>query len=139
MRFRRHAHLPEDAGIDLAPMLDFFLNLLIFFIIIAAFVRDAGIEVQQPTAQTAQKQQRNNILIAITPGGEIWLDRQEVDLRLLRGQIERLRALNPDAAVVIQSDKDARTGLLVQVMDQARLAGVLRVAIAARESEPRSK
>lgn len=133
MRFHRHAHVQEDAGIDLAPMLDFFLNLLIFFIIIAAFVRDAGIEVQQPVAQTTQKQQRNNILIAISPSGEIWLDRQTIDIRLLRGQIERLRALNPDAAVVVQADKDARTGLLVQVMDQARLAGVQRVAIAARE------
>lgn len=132
MRFRRHAPPQEDAGIDLAPILDFFLNLLIFFIITAAFVKETGVEVNQPSAKTVQTQQRNSILIAITPSGEIWMDRKAVDLRMLRPLVEKAKAQNPEASVLIQSDSEARTGLLVQVMDQIRQAGVQRVAIAAK-------
>lgn len=133
MRHRRHTGAgDEETEINLTPMLDVIFIMLIFFIVTTSFVKEAGVEVNPPSAETARKQQTNNILIAITPAGEIWIDRKNVDLRALRANVERLRAENPEAAVVIQSDKDARTGLLVEVMDQVRLAGIERVAIAAQ-------
>ena len=132
MRHRRHGAGEEETEINLTPMLDVIFIMLIFFIVTTSFVKEAGVEVNPPSAETARKQQSSNILIAITPAGEIWIDRRNVDLRALRSTVERLRAENPEAAVVIQSDKDARTGLLVEVMDQVRLAGIERVAIAAR-------
>ena len=132
MKFRRHYEgAGEDTGIDLAPMLDFFMNLLIFFIITAAFVTEAGIKVNRPSAQTAVKQEKSNILVAISKNGEIWIDRQRVDIRALRPMIQKMKLENPNASVIIQADKDARASLLVETMDQARLAGVRDVAIAA--------
>ena len=131
MRIRRHSAPQEDAAIDLAPMLDFFLNLLIFFIISAAFVTEAGIRVSRPSAQTAVKEDSTSIFVAVSKDGEIWIDRQHVDIRTLRTVIQRMRTQRPKAAVVIQADQDARAGLVVEAMDQARLAGVLNVAVAA--------
>lgn len=132
MRFRRHQPPPEDSGIDLAPMLDFTMNLLIFFIVAASFVQEAGIKVNRPSAKTAVKEQNTSIFVAISAQGEVWIDRTHVDVRALRPVIQKLRAERPEAAVVIQSDRDARAGLLVEVMDQARLAGAKDVAVAAQ-------
>jgi biopolymer transport protein ExbD len=131
MRFRRHTPPIEDTGIDLAPMLDFVLNLLIFFIITNTFVSEAGIQINRPSAQTAVKEERSNIIVAISPQGEVWIDKQRIDIRSLRAVISRLRAANPQAGVIIQADKDASAGLMVEAMDQARLAGVRDVAVAA--------
>jgi biopolymer transport protein ExbD len=131
MKFRRHTVVQEETGIDLAPMLDFVMNLLIFFIIAAAFVHESGIRVNRPAAKTAKAEDKGSIFVAVSADNEIWIDRQRVDIRRLRGEIERLRHDRPKAAVVIQADRDARAGLMVEAMDQARLAGVADVAIAA--------
>ncbi len=131
MRMRRHHQRDEDTGIDLTPMLDVVFIMLIFFIVTSSFIKEAGVEVQRPQAQTADPQDKGNILIAITADGQVWMDKQVVDIRSVRAQVERLRLDQPDGAVVVQADRDARTGLVVQVMDQARLAGVQDVALAA--------
>ena len=132
MRSRRHA---EDTGghtgIDLAPMLDFVLNLLIFFIITTSFIKEAGTHVNKPDAVTAEYKRNGNILIAIRPNGDIWLDRKQVDLRDVRSVIERFHNERPEDTVVIIADKDSQTGVLTQVMDQVRSAGVETVSIAA--------
>ncbi len=134
MKVRRHAAAQEDTHIDLAPMLDFFLNLLIFFIISAAFVSESGIKVNRPSAKTAVKQDNASIFVGISAANEIYVDRQRVDIRLLRATLERLRAQKPQSPVVIQADRDARAGLVVEALDQARLAGAQDVAIAATPS-----
>lgn len=131
MRFRRHNPPPEDTGIDLAPMLDFFLNLLIFFVISAAFVAESGIKVNRPSAKTAVKEDKGSIFVGISANNEVYVDKQRVDIRAVRGIVAKLHATNPDAAVIIQADKDSRAGLMVEAMDQARLAGVSNVSIAA--------
>lgn len=134
-RFKRRASEPhgDDTGIDLAPMLDFVLNLLIFFIITAVFVKEVGITVSRPNAATAEKKEAGNILIAVRADGEIWIDKRAVDLRAVRANIERLHAQRPDDAVVVVTDKGAHSGVLVQVIDQVRLGGVRDVSIAASE------
>lgn len=124
----------EEASVDLTPMLDVVFIMLIFFIVTASFVKEAGVDVNRPNAETAEPQNRGNIMIAIRPNGEIWVDRRPVDVRALRANIERLRAENPEGTVVILADKESQTGLLVEVMDQVRLAGVSSVAIAADEA-----
>jgi biopolymer transport protein ExbD len=132
MRFRRHQPPQEDAHIDLAPMLDFVMNLLIFFIVAAAFVQEAGIRVNRPSAKTAVKEDKINIVVAISAQGEVWIDRQHVDIRSLRALIQKMRSEHPNSPVIIQADKESRSGLLVEAMDQARLAGVKDVAVAAQ-------
>ena len=131
MRSRRHTEELGETGIDLAPMLDFVLNLLIFFIITTSFVREAGIVVDRPMAATAQHKDNGNILIAIAANGEIWMDRRHVDLREVRPTIERLHVERPDDTVVVVADKNARAGLVGQVMDEVQLGGIREVAIAA--------
>ena len=121
----------EESEVNLTPMLDVVFIMLIFFIVTASFVKESGIDVNRPDAATAEKKERGNILVAISASTQIWVDKRQVDPRALRANIERLHAENPQGAVVIQADKESKNGLLVQVMDAARLAGVFNVSIAA--------
>ncbi len=123
----------EEAAIDITPMLDVVFILLIFFIVTATFIKEAGIDVNRPNAATAVKKEKANILIAITAKNEICIDRRKVDIRSVRPNIERLHAENPKGTVIIQADKESKTDTLIQVMDAAREAGVYDVAIAVQE------
>jgi len=137
MRLKTHLgsqHHSEESGIDLAPMLDFVLNLLIFFIITAVFVKEIGITVSRPNAANAEKKEAGSIVVVIRPDGEIVIDSRTVDIRAVRANIERLHAQRPDDAVVVAADKGAHTGILVNVIDQVRQGGVQNVSIAASES-----
>ena len=125
----------QETQINLTPMLDVVFIMLIFFIVTASFVKEAGVEVNRPDAATAERKQLGNILVAITEGGKLWVDKREVDPRSLRSSIERLHAENPQGSLVIQADRDSKNRLLVEVMDAARLAGVDSVAIAADVTE----
>ncbi|MCB0379044.1 MAG: biopolymer transporter ExbD [Bdellovibrionales bacterium] len=133
MRKRRSAQ-EEDAGIDLTPMLDVVFIMLIFFIVTTSFVKEAGIDVNRPSASTAKKKERASILVAISQNGEIWIQKRRVDIRSVRANIERLHAESPEGTVVIQADQLSQTGILVQVMDQIRLAGVESISVAASPS-----
>ncbi len=136
MRARHHTHSEGDEhGIDLAPMLDFVLNLLIFFIITTSFVREAGITVLRPEARTAVHDENGNILIAIRSNGEIWMDRHQVDLREVRALVERLHIERPEDTVIVSADESAKAGLLAQVMDEVALGGIQDVGIGAGSSE----
>ncbi len=128
---RRRVRAKDESEVNLTPMLDVVFIMLIFFIVTASFVKEAGIDVSRPPAATAERKERGNILIAITENDQIWMDRRQVDPRALRANIERLHAENPQGSVVIQADKNSKNGLLVMVMDAARLAGVKSVALAA--------
>ncbi len=132
---RRRSGGGEEAEVDLTPMLDVVFIMLIFFIVTASFVKEAGIDVTRPPAATAERKERGNIMVAITASDQIWIDRRPVDPRSIRANIERLHAENPQGSVVILADKDAKTGLLVQVMDAARMAGVKNVSLAAEVVE----
>ena len=136
MRSRRHIDPEgEEHGIDLAPMLDFVLNLLIFFIITTSFVREAGITVSRPQARTAVHDENGNILIAIRSNGEIWMDRRQVDLREVRPLVERLHIERPEDTVIVSADRSAHAGLLAEVMDEVALGGIQEVGIGAGSSE----
>ncbi len=130
---RRHAKADEASDIDITPMLDIVFIMLIFFIVTATFVKESGIDVTRPDAETAVKQSRVGILIAITDQNEVWINRRQVDLAAVRSNVERLHAENPQGGAVIQADKGAQTGTLVEIMDQVRLAGVGSISIAAEE------
>ncbi|MBU3004133.1 MAG: biopolymer transporter ExbD [Paraglaciecola sp.] len=123
----------EEAAIDMTPMLDVVFIMLIFFIVTASFVKEAGIDVNRPEAATAVKKDRANILVAISDKGEIWINKRKVDVRAVQANIERLYAENPQGTVVIQADKKATTDVLIKVMDASRAAGILDVSIAAQE------
>ena len=134
MRRRRQQEV-EESEVNLTPMLDVVFIMLIFFIVTASFVKEAGIDITRPPAATAERKERGNILVAITKDNQIWIDRRQVSPQALRANIERLHAENPQGSVVIQADEKSQNGLLVRVMDAARLAGVSSVALAAEVVE----
>jgi biopolymer transport protein ExbD len=133
MRLRRQSleHDSAETGIDLAPMLDFVLNLLIFFIITAVFVKEIGLPAARPTAKAQESKEAGAIAISIKEDGTIFVGARQVDLRAVRANIERLHAQKPDDVVVIGTDAEAPTGVLVQVMDQVRQGGIDNISIAA--------
>ena len=131
MSARRHSTAQEDAELDMTPMLDIVFIMLIFFIVTTSFVKESGVTVNTPQAQTASRQENANIFIAITAAGEVWIDRRPVDPRSVRAIVARFHADNPEGSVIIQADAEAATHMLVEVMDQVRLAGVEGIAIAA--------
>lgn len=132
---KRHEGGESHHGIDLAPMLDFVLNLLIFFIIITSFTKQTGVKVVRPDAQTAEHRDTGNILIAVRPNGDIWMDRKKVSLPEVRAMVERMHAERPEDTVVITADKDSETGVMTQVMDQVRAGGITTVSVATRGPE----
>jgi len=134
MRQRLNLDMMEhDAEIDMTPMLDIVFIMLIFFIVSTSFVREAGVEIERPISSTAEVKESQGVMLAITASDEIWLDRQPVDVRMIRPTLERLKVEQPDLGVMIQADRNAKTGLLVEVMDQVKLSGVEQVAVATRE------
>ncbi len=129
MRRFSQKHHKEETEINLTPMLDVVFIMLIFFIVTTSFVKEAGIEVNRPSAASTKQKGAANILIAIKNNNEIWIDKRMVDIRSVRANIERLKALNTQNSIVIQSDSESKTGILVQVMDQIRLAGIFNISI----------
>ena len=130
---RRHKNESDSHGIDLAPMLDFVLNLLIFFIITTSFVKESGIVVTRPDAETAEHRESGNILISVRENGEVWMDKRQVDLREIRGLVERMHIERPEDSVVVVADKASRAGIVAQVMDEVRLGGIRDIALGAAQ------
>ena len=129
MRKRRMSGADQEhTGIDLAPMLDFVVNLLIFFIITAVFVKESGLEVNRPTSfEQPEESDNESIQIQILDNGEIWVDNRAVDVRAVRANVERMSAINPDSGVLILAQDRAPTGTLVEVVDQVHLGGIYNI------------
>ena len=129
---RKNRRQPEDGNLDLTPMMDIVFIMLIFFIVTTSFVKETGVDINRPNAETAERDEKGNILVALTATNEIWIDKRRVDLKAVRANIERLKIEYPEGSVIIQADKESRSGLLVETMDQIRLAGVQNISIAAK-------
>jgi biopolymer transport protein ExbD len=123
----------DEAEVDLTPMLDVVFIMLIFFIVTASFVKEVGIDLNRPPPGESTKTvtETENILIQITNDGMIFIDRRSVDIRAVRANIERLHAERPNGMVVLAPSAASFNGLMVEVMDQARLAGVEDISLAA--------
>lgn len=132
---RDHAQQDEEAEINMTPMLDIVFIMLIFFIVTAAFVKEAGIQVTKPEAAMSIQKPRTSIIIGISENGEIWINHKKVDLKSVRPILERLIAENPRGTVIIQADKEAKAGLALDVLDAARAAKAADVAISTRKPQ----
>ena len=131
MRLRRHFDLEESTGIDLAPMLDFVLNLLIFFIITAVFTKQLGMPVGRHgggVGGPATGEETGSISVVVKESGEVLVDNRLVDVRAVRANIERLHAQKPEWGVMVTAEQDAAASLLVLVIDQVRQGGVENVS-----------
>jgi biopolymer transport protein ExbD len=122
--------------LNIAPLIDMVFILLIFFLVTTSFVKETGIDVNRPTASTAQLQNKGNILVGVSEAGRIFFEKRPIDLRSVRAHISRSLSENPEGAVVIVADRKSDTGVIVQIIDQCRLAGAKRVSIAATKPTP---
>ena len=120
----------EEAAIDMTPMLDIVFIMLIFFIVTTVFVKEAGIEVIKPGGSEAVMPKNANIFIAITEDGKVWMDKREIDIDSVRANLDRLMAEQPSDVLIIQADENAEHGIVMQVMDQIKAAGIDRISIA---------
>lgn len=135
MKRRYSSDSSDETAIDMTPMLDIVFIMLIFFIVTTSFVKEAGLEVNRPTASSAQTVKKGNIMVAVGAAGDVWVDKRRIEVDAVRANIERLRAESPDGTVVIQADTEANAGVVVKVMDQIKMAGVESISIAATNKD----
>jgi biopolymer transport protein ExbD len=132
IRYARGARA-RKSEINMTPLIDMVFILLIFFIVTTSFVREAGVDVQRPSARTAQTKEKANVILGLTSDGRVFVEGRSLDIRSVRAYMERFLAETPEGSVVIVADKDSATGTAVQVLDQCRLAGVQNISLAARK------
>jgi len=125
----------KEPEINITPMLDIVFIMLIFFIVTATFVKEAGIDVEEPEAVTAEQVQRVSVIIAVSDDNEIWINKQQVDIREVRAVVERLIRENPQGKVVITADSASQSGVVVDILDTLTEIGVSGVAIASEEKD----
>src|SRR5882757_5093962 len=140
MRLARHSEVEdedEDHGIDLAPMLDFVLNLLIFFIITAIFVKEVGLTLSSPPPNNQAKQNNDDsstMYIAVHANGDVSIDQRLIDQAAIRANVERFHGEKPEGPVIVVANTKSPSGIVVGVMDQVRLGGVMNVSVAPTDS-----
>lgn len=122
----------DEQQIDLTPMLDVVFIMLIFFIVTATFIKLPGAEIVRVGASVPQSL-KPSMLVAIDGDSRIWVDREQIDPKFLRTEIAALYADNPQGALVIQADENARVEQIALVADAAKEVGVILVQISAEE------
>jgi biopolymer transport protein ExbD len=132
---RKRERQVEDNEINITPMLDIVFIMLIFFIVTTSFVQETGLEPQRPSAETAEHQARGNILVAVSDTGRIWMQKKRVELDQVRALAEAIVAEAPESSAVVIADRGAPTGVVIDVMDQIRLAKVTKVSIGAEKRD----
>jgi len=134
MRFRRALADPEESiELNLIPLIDVIMFLLIFFISTTTFIEMPGVEVDKPRTVTARQMEKNSIIFAVTSDGKVAYAGKEIGLGGVRPTVRRLCAKEP-LPVIIQADQHSRSGLMVQVMDEAKLGGAKDVNLASAKS-----
>ncbi len=129
---RKISHREEEAEINITPMLDVVFIMLIFFIVTTSFVSEIGVDVNRPSNQPKIEQKISEVIaIRIEKTGKIVIQGRTIDIRAVRANIESALAAKSDAPVVIVADRESDAGLLVRVIDQARVAGAETVSLAA--------
>ncbi|MDH3362359.1 MAG: biopolymer transporter ExbD [Gammaproteobacteria bacterium] len=128
---RRRRSREEAMDINITPMLDIVFIMLIFFIVTTSFVKETGIDPKRPVAETAAAKPAGNILIGIDTEGQIWMNNRRIEITQVRQLVEDAVVENPESSAVLISDEVAPTGILIDIMDQVRLAGVTNISVSA--------
>lgn len=129
----------QDAGtaeddVNVTPLLDIVFIMLIFFIVTSTFVKEPGVDVTRPLAETAEARKFASILVAITANDEIWINKEQVALEEVRSVVEQLRRENPKSTAVVQADAKSKSRYLVEVVNQIRNAGVAEIAVSTEDA-----
>eukprot|EP00831_Metopus_contortus_P051808 TRINITY_DN43495_c0_g1_i1.p2 TRINITY_DN43495_c0_g1~~TRINITY_DN43495_c0_g1_i1.p2 ORF type:complete len:138 (+),score=18.53 TRINITY_DN43495_c0_g1_i1:284-697(+) len=125
----------SDSSINMTPLIDMVFILLIFFIVTTSFVKESGVDVQRPAANTAERKENVSVVVGIDATGTVWLDGKTIDIRSVRSWMENFVAETPEGVVVVAADTKTESGLLINVLDACREAGVNNVSVAARKPQ----
>ncbi len=123
----------KAAEINMAPLIDMIFILLIFFLVTTSFVKESGVEINRPTAQSASSKEKIHLMLEITQDGLIYIEGKPIDIRAVRSRMKRFLIETPGGSVIIVADKMSNTGILIQALDECRLAGVENISVAARK------
>lgn len=122
----------SEGGIDMSPMIDCVFILLIFFIVTTTFVEETGVEVDKPQAASSAQLEKTSVLLALTAKGEVVYGGRDIGMSGVRSTVSRM--LQKDKVpVIVQADAAAPSGLLVRVIDEAKLGGAEKVNVATRK------
>ncbi len=136
MRKKKRDGDADEAQIDLTPMLDVVFIMLIFFIVVASFLKEAGIEMNRPdSSQAPPDDDASSIVVTITGDDQIWMENRRIDIRAVRANIARLLAGDPEQSFTVKTEPGASAGTLLEVGDAAREAGVKQVNWPAEEKK----
>ena len=133
-RFKNNSDDSTDAVVDISPLIDCVFILLIFFIVTTTFVEETGVEVDKPQAASSVQLEKTSIMIAITSNGEIVYGGNEIGISGIRPLVKRMMQ-KEEVPVIIQADESVMSGLLVRVIDEAKLAGAIKVSIASLKNQ----
>ncbi len=123
----------DERGIDISPLIDCVFILLIFFIVTTTFVEETGVEVDKPQAASSVQLEKSSILIALTSKGEVVYGGREIGINGVQPLVKRMLQ-KEEVPVIIQADSAAQSGLLVRIIDEAKLAGAIKVSVATRKA-----
>ncbi|MBW2619090.1 MAG: biopolymer transporter ExbD [Deltaproteobacteria bacterium] len=121
--------------LNITPLIDMVFILLIFFVVTTSFVKEAGVAVERPIAQTAETKDKVSLMIGLDAEGVIYIQGRSVDIRSVRARVEQYLAETPEGSVVIVADKASQTGVVIRLLDACRLAGAKDLSIAARKPD----
>jgi biopolymer transport protein ExbD len=137
MKFRRSLSEPEDPiELNLIPLIDIIMFLLIFFVSTTSFMEEPGLKVDKPASAGAGQSDKSTIIFAVAGDGKISFEGKEVGLAGVRPTVKRICAKEP-LPVVIQTHESARSGIMVRVVDEAMLGGAKDVSLAAERGQQR--
>ena len=127
-RFSESTEEEAESAIDISPLIDCVFILLIFFIVTTVFVEETGIEVDKPQAASASQLEKNSILIALTAKGEVVYGGREIGILGVQPLVKRMLQ-QEDMPVIIQADRESKSGLLTRIVDEAKLGGATKVSL----------
>ena len=134
MKYRRSMDEHEESiELNLIPLIDVIMFLLIFFISTTSFIEEPGVKVDKPKAMSAKELDKNSIIFALTSDGKIAYAGKEIGLGGVRPTVKRLCTKEP-LPVVIQGDDRSRSGLMIRLIDEAKLGGAKDVSLATGKS-----
>ena len=128
-RYKRKRKRPE---LTIAPLIDVVFLLLIFFVVTTTFSQETGVVVDKPKAAKSDLIPKENLIIAVTREGRIYMEKEDLSLKELRVRVRKRLAINPATTVIIMPDKETLTGVLVDVLDECKIAGATKLSIATK-------
>ena len=128
-RYKRKRKRPE---LTIAPLIDIVFLLLIFFVVTTAFSQETGVVVEKPKATKSDLIPKENLIIAVTREGQIYIEKENLSLKEVRAKVRKRLAINPATTVIIMPDKETLTGALVDVLDECKIAGATKLSIATK-------